>query len=133
MNYKVNFQKAKRNYMVLTFDDEREVEKDGTTVKEEYERTIQVGMPSKRVFSALMDMQEIVDRKSEAQTEKEKNQADREIIDEFYELVARILSNNLKGEQITTEWVEEQFSIEELQEFLTQYKKFVNGEAVNPN
>jgi len=24
MNFKVNFQKAKRNYMVLTFDDERE-------------------------------------------------------------------------------------------------------------
>lgn len=133
MNYKVNFQKAKRNYMVLTFDDEREVEKDGKRVKEEYERTIQVGMPKKRVFSALMDMQEIVGRKSEAQTEKEKNQADREIIDEFYELVAKILSNNLKGEQITTEWVEEQFSTEELQEFLTQYKKFVNGEAVNPN
>lgn len=119
--------------MVLTFDDEREVEKDGTTVKEEYERTIQVGMSRKRVFSALMDMQEIVDRKSEAQTEKEKNQVDREIIDEFYELVAKILSNNLKGEQITTEWVEEQFSTEELQEFITQYKKFVNGEAVNPN
>ena len=133
MNYKVNFQKAKRNYMVLTFDDEREVEKDGKTVVEEYERTIQVGMPKKRVFSALIDMQEIVEKKGEAQTAAEKNEADREIIDELYELTAQILSNNLKGEKITVDWVDEQFSIEEIKEFLVQYTKFANGEALNPN
>ena len=48
MNFKVNFQKAKRNYMVLTFDDERE--ENGKIV--EFERVIHVGMPKKRVFSA---------------------------------------------------------------------------------
>lgn len=133
MNYKVNFQKAKRNYMVLTFDDEREVEKDGKTVVEEYERTIRVGMPKKRVFSALIDMQEIMDRRNGAQTAEEKNEADRQIIDELYILTAEILSNNLKGERITTEWVEEQFSTEEIQTFFAQYVKFVNGEALNPN
>lgn len=133
MNYKVNFQKAKRNYMVLTFDDEREVEKDGKTVVEEYERTIQVGMPKKRVFSALIDMQEIMDKRNGAQTAEEKNEADRQIIDELYILTAKILSNNLKGERITTEWVEEQFSTEEIQTFFAQYVKFVNGEAVSPN
>lgn len=133
MNYKVNFQKAKRNYMVLTFDDEREVEKEGKTVKEEYERIIQVGMPKKRVFSALIDMQEIMDRRNGAQTAEEKSEADRQIIDELYVLTAKILSNNLKGEQITTEWVEEQFSTEEIQMFFTQYVKFVNGEAISPN
>ena len=105
MNFKVNFQKARRNYMVLTFDDEREVEKDGKKVKEEYERVIQVGMPKKRVFSALMDMQEIMDKRDDAQTKEEKNEANREIIDELYDLTAKILSNNLKGEIITTEWV----------------------------
>lgn len=119
--------------MVLTFDDEREVEKDGKTVVEEYERTIQVGMPKKRVFHALMDMQEIMGKKGEAQTDAEKNEADREAIDELYELTAQILSNNLKGEKITAEWVDEQLSIEEIEEFLTQYAKFANGEAVNPN
>lgn len=129
MNYKVNFQKAKRNYMVLTFDDERE--KEGQ--KETYEREILVGMPKKRIFTALMDMQDIMEQKNEAQTEKEKNEANRAIIDELYELVAKILSNNMAGEQITTEWVEEQFTTEELQAFLAQYVKFVNGEATNPN
>lgn len=129
MNFKVNFQKAKRNYMVLTFDDEREV--DGKI--EEYERTIMVGMPKKRVFTALMDMQEITDKRDDAQTKTEKNEANREIIDELYELTAQVLSNNLKGEKITTEWVEDQLSIDEIKELLTQYAKFANGEAANPN
>lgn len=129
MNYKVNFQKAKRNYMVLTFDDERE--ENGKIV--EFEKVIHVGMPKKRVFHALIDMQEIVGKKGEAQTAAEKNEADRETIDELYELTAQILSNNLKGEKITVDWVDDQFSIEEIKEFLTQYTKFANGEALNPN
>ena len=90
-------------------------------------------MPKKRVFSALMDMQEIMDRRKEAKTEKEKNEVNREIIDELYELVAKILSNNMKKELITTKWVEDQFSSEELQDFLIEYTKFANGEATNPN
>lgn len=133
MNYNVNFQKAKRNYMVLTFDDEREVEEDGEKTIEEYERTICVGMPKKRTFSKLIDMQDIIDRLEEAQTKAEKNEANREIIDGLYDLVAEILSNNKNGEKITAEWTEDQFSVKELREFLQQYIKFTNGEATNPN
>lgn len=129
MGYCINFQKQKRNYIVLTFDDEREV--DGE--KEEYVKTLQVGMPKKRVFTALMDMQDIMDRKNAAQSQEEKNAADRQIIDELYDLVAKILSNNLTNEKIATEWVEEQFSTDEIKEFFETYVKFVNGEAVNPN
>lgn len=126
MNFKVNFQKAKRNYMALTFDDERE---DGST----YERTILVGMPKKRIFSALLNMQEAMDLKNDAQTAQEKREADERIINDLYDLTAKILSNNLKGETITTEWVEDQLTTEELKEFFAQYVKFVNGEATNPN
>lgn len=126
MNFKVNFQKAKRNYMALTFDDEN---KSGET----YERVIMVGMPKKRVFTALMDMQEVLNQKQDAQTAQEKNEADRQIIDELYELTAHILSNNLKGEKITTEWVEDQMTTEEIKMFFAQYVKFVKGEAANPN
>lgn len=129
MNFKINFQKAKRNYMVLTFDDERE--KDGKI--EEYERKIYVGMPKKRIFTALMDIQEVINKRNEAESEREKNEADRETIDELYELTAQILSNNLKGEKITVDWVDDQFTIEEIKEFLTQYAKFTKGEASNPN
>lgn len=129
MNFKVNFQKAKRNYMVLTFDDERE--KNGEI--EEYEKTICVGMPKKRVFTALMDMQDIANKRDEAQTAAEKNGANREIIDELYELTAQILSNNLKGEKITVEWVDDHLQIDEIKDFLTQYANFANGEASSPN
>ncbi|MCM1217220.1 MAG: hypothetical protein NC548_22195 [Lachnospiraceae bacterium] len=129
MNYRVNFQKAKRNYIVLTFDDERE--ENGKIV--ECEKTICVGMPKKRVFTALMDMQEIVDKKGEALTAAAKNEANREIIEELYELTAQILSNNLKGEKITADWVDDHFQIDEIKVFLTQYANFANGEASNPN
>lgn len=129
MNFNVNFQKAKRNYMVLTFDDERTV--DGKT--EAYERVIRVGMPKKRVFTALLDMQEIMDKKGEALTAAEKSKANRELIDELYELTAKVLSNNITNEKITAEWVEDQFSVMEIKTFLEQYVKFINGEASNPN
>lgn len=129
MNFNVNFQKAKRNYMVLTFDDERTV--DGKT--ETYERVIRVGMPKKRIFTALMDMQEIMDRKGEALTAAEKSKANRELIDELYELTAKILSNNVTNEKITTEWVEDQFSVTEIKTFFEQYVKFIQGEASSPN
>ncbi len=129
MNFKVNFQKAKRNYIVLTFDDERE--ENGKIV--EYEKVIHVGMPKKRVFTALMDMQDIEYKRDEAQTEAEKNGANREIIDELYELTAKILSNNLNNEKITVDWVDDHLQIDEIKEFLTQYAKFTKGEATNPN
>ena len=129
MNYRVNFQKAKRNYIVLTFDDERE--ENGEVV--EYEKTLCVGMPKKRVFTALMDMQEITDKRDDAQTKEEKNEANREIIDELYELTAKMLSNNLNGEKITADWVDDHFEIREIKDFLTQYANFANGEASNPN
>ncbi len=129
MNYKVNFQKAKRNYMVLTFTDEREEK--GKIV--EFEKTIQVGMPKKRIFTALINMQEVVDRLNEAETAAEKNEVNKEIIEEMYELTAQILSNNLEGENITAEWVDKQLSINEIREFFQEYIKFTRGEATNPN
>ena len=99
--------------MVLTFTDEREEK--GKIV--EFEKTIQVGMPKKRIFTALINMQEVVDRLNEAETEAEKNEVNKEIIEEMYELTAQILSNNLEGENITAEWVDKQLSINEIREF----------------
>lgn len=115
--------------MTLTFDDERE--ENGRI--EQCEKIICVGMPKKRVFTALMDMQDIINRKEEAQTEKEKNDADREIIEELYDLTAEILSNNMKGERFTADWVDDYLTMGEIKDFLTQYTKFANGEATNPN
>lgn len=126
MNYNINFQKAKRNYMVLTFDDEA----DG----EEFVHTIQVGMPKKKIFDALLDLQEIMEKIKEVpEEERNKSENSRKQIDEMYTLVSIILSNNLVREHISKEWVEEQMTFEEVREFLTQYVKFCKGEAANPN
>jgi hypothetical protein len=121
MNYKVNFQKAKRNYMVLTFE-----------VEEGKEKTILVGMPKKRIFDMLMSMNDFI-KGEEPDNEKEKAERNRKIIDEMYELVAMILSNNMAGEKISVEWVEDMLEFGELKELLETYVKFCKGEAVNPN
>ena len=129
MNYQVNFQKAKRNYMVLTLEDEYE---ENGKIKE-FKKQIYVCMPKKRIFTVLMDMQEIVDEREETQTAKEKNEYNRKVIEELYELTAQILSNNLKKEKITVDWVDDNFSIDQIKDFLTQYANFANGEASSPN
>ena len=51
----------------------------------------------------------------------------------MYELVAMILSNNMAGEKISVEWVEDMLEFGELKELLETYVKFCKGEAVNPN
>ncbi len=129
MNFNVNFQKAKRNYMVLTFDDKKTV--DGKTV--EYERVLHVGMPKKRLFSAIMDMQEVIEQSRQSQTAKEKRESNDRMIDELYDLTAKILSNNMTNEQITSEWVDEQLSLGEIKSFFEQYVKFISEEASSPN
>lgn len=123
--YSVNFQKAKRNFMTVTFEDEKP---DGTP----FDHIICVGMPKKRIFDKLMDLSDM-DTDDEPQSKKEKNQRTRAQLDTLYEVVADILSNNLKREKITAEWVGDMMSTEELKEFLQQYTKFARGEAASPN
>lgn len=121
MNYKVNFQKAKRNYIALAFEDEGQKEK-----------TILVGMPKKKIFDMLLNMSKYIKGDGE-EGEEEKTDRSRKIIDDMYKLVAMILSNNMSREQISVEWVEEQMDFGEIKEFLELYVKFCKGEAASPN
>lgn len=123
--YSVNFQKAKRNFMTVTFEDEKP---DGTP----YEKVICVGMPKKRVFDKLMDLSEM-NTDEEPQSKAEKNQINRQRINALYETVAEILSNNMSREKITPEWVGDMMSTDEVKEFMEQYAKFARGEATSPN
>jgi len=122
MNYKVNFQKAKRNYMVLTFDEDNGKEK-----------TILVGMPKKKIFDMLLDLNSFIKTDEEPADEVEKSERSKKIIDDMYELVAVILSNNMAGEKISVDWVEDRMEFGELKEFLELYVKFCKGEAASPN
>ena len=75
MNYKVNFQKAKRNYMVLTFDEDNGKEK-----------TILVGMPKKKIFDMLLDLNSFIKTDEEPADEVEKSERSKKIIDDIYNL-----------------------------------------------
>ena len=123
--YSVNFQKAKRNFMTVTFEDEKP---DGTT----FDHVICVGMPKKRVFDKLMDLSDM-NTDEGSQSKAEKNQINRQKINMLYETVAEILSNNMAREKITTEWVGDMMSTEDIKTFMQQYAAFARGEATNPN
>lgn len=128
MIYNVNFKKAKRNYMTLTFDDENEK-------GEEYERKIHVSMPNKRTFDMLMNIKQVLEIEKEEESEETADsiEKDRKMIDILYQLMATVLSNNLNKEKIEKEWVEEQMTIDEIQIFLTEYMKFCNQGTNDPN
>ncbi len=126
MSYRINFQKSKRNFMTLTFDD---VDGEGKAI----ERNILVGMPKKRVFTLLMDLRGTLKLDKETATETEKAEHDKQLVDDLYSLTTAILSNNINREKISQEWVEEQMDIEQIKEFLHAYVKFCKGEAANPN
>ena len=123
--YSVNFQKAKRNFMTVTFEDEKP---DGTT----FDHVICVGMPKKRVFDKLMDLSDM-NTDEGSQSEAEKNQINRQKPNMLYETVAEILSNSMGREKITTEWVGDMMSTEDIKTFMQQYAAFARGEATNPN
>lgn len=123
--YSINFQKAKRNFMTVTFEDEKP---DGTP----YNHIICVGMPKKRIFDELLSLDEL-DTDDEPQSRAEKNQINRRRINALYDVVATILSNNLAKEKITAEWVGDMMNTDEVKEFLQEYSKFARGEAANPN
>lgn len=124
MDLSVNFQKAKRNYMTLTFDDPG---------SDKGVKVIVVGMPKKKVFDALMDMQDVITEREEAQNEKERNGANRRTIEEMYRLTSKILSSNLNGEEISKEWIEEHMDFEDMKELFAQYVQFVKIPTANPN
>lgn len=51
----------------------------------------------------------------------------------MYTLTAKILSNNLNGETISKDWVEENMDIEDMKAFFAQYVRFVKIPDTDPN
>lgn len=88
-------------------------------------RKLQVKMPMKKTFSklsVLKDMQQAEDVSIE------------DVIDTLGAVVAECLSHNLNGETVTTEYIVDNYDIEDMKEFIDQYyEKFVAGIASDPN
>lgn len=125
-NFNCNFQKNKRNFMTLTFDD---VDESG----KEIERRILISTPKKKVYDALFELQDAVEEEIDEDDKRAENEKNRRLLDQLYDLATRILSNNMNREKITREWVEDQLTIDDLKMFLRQYMAFAKGEASSPN
>ena len=121
MGIEINFQRAKRNYMTIKVEEIAEND-------EAVEKTIFVGMPKKRIFESLINFKNTV-----ANTGENDEERSMQALDRTYQLVADILSNNLKNEKFTAEWVGDTFSIDEIKEIMSSYTKFCKGESTAKN
>lgn len=125
-NFNCNFQRSKRSFMTLTFDD---VDENG----KEIERKIPISTPKKKVYDALFELQDAVEEEIDEDDKRAENEKNRKLLDQMYDLATHILSNNLKREKITREWVEEQLGMDDLKTLLREYMAFAKGETSSPN
>lgn len=106
-NLSFDFNKIKRTFFNVTL-------KDG--------RKLVVKMPMKKTFEKVSALQEMDD---------ETNIDD--ALDTISGLCAEILSHNMTGEKVTTEYMTENYDLEEMQIFIEEYYNFTAGVKNNPN
>lgn len=106
-NLSFDFNKIKRTFFNVTL-------KDG--------RKLVVKMPMKKTFEKVSALQEMDD---------ETNIDD--ALDTIGGLCAEILSHNMTGEKVTTEYMTENYDLEEMQIFIEEYYNFTAGVKNNPN
>jgi hypothetical protein len=85
---------------------------------------IRVRMPTKRVFDALMGLK---DRLTTLTTD------DAGQLDEIYDLIAVVMSNNLEHKEITSSYLSDLFDIEDVQIFFEAYMAFLGVVVSSPN
>jgi len=88
------------------------------------DKSLMLRMPTKRVFNALVGLQTRL---------PEFKSNDIGMIDEMYELLSVIMSNNLNHEEISVEYLSKIIDIEDLQTIYQEYMKFVKGVSDDPN
>ncbi len=84
-------------------------------------QTIRVRMPTKRVFAALIELQ---DKLTKLVTLNSNISAQ---LDEIYGLCATILSNNLDQKEISSDYLSDLLDLEDLRIFYKAYADFVNS------
>lgn len=102
----LNFNKVKKNYLPVTFADEKET-------------TIFVGTPTKAIMDDLSVLQANLDEMGEDGT-------DETGIGELYDACAKIMSRNKTGAKITREFLESVFDFEDIVIFFHAYMDFIS-------
>lgn len=101
----MDFRNKERKALHITFIDEKEID---------------VFMPNKALFDALIDYQDTATQKKVS-------------VDDMYTISAKLLSRNAQNEVITSEYLENQLDFGDIKDLLTEYTNFVTGAITNPN
>lgn len=108
----LNFNNIKKEYLTVTLPDEKRT-------------VLMVGTPGKALLSELMSIKNAIDNYGEDMSE--------DSIDNLFYICARLMSRNKGGIEITKEYIEELFDIEDILIFVHAYLDFVTELASSKN
>lgn len=101
----VDFTKLKKEYLTVKLNDEKKT-------------VLMIGTPSKGILSEFTNMNDLI---------KNNGGADSDTVTELYRVCAKIMSFNKGGIEITSEYLDTFFDIEDLTYFFRAYGEFVQG------
>jgi len=107
-NYSFSFNKVNKRFFNVEL-------KDG--------KKLQVKMPTKKVFEALKELQDMDTANVDAAL----------FYDDLSTLCAAALSNNMTKEKITAEYIAEEYDLKELTDFVKEFFVYVGEEVDSPN
>lgn len=106
----LDFTKLKKRYLNVTLADEKQT-------------TLMIGTPTKAVMDDLLAMKAALD-------DVEGDDVDAEVMNDLYDVCAKIMSRNKGGVSITSDHLAECLDFEDIMIFFTAYMDFV-GEIKN--
>lgn len=107
----LNFTTLKKKFLPVT-----------VLVPEKGELTLLVTTPKKTVLDAFISMRDMVGE-----------DMDESVIDDLYDICAKILSNNKAGIEIGKEDIEDMFDYEDITVFIKAYTEFIHEVANSKN
>lgn len=101
----INFNNVKKRYLTITLADEKNT-------------VLMIGTPTKAVMNDLVLLRSGFESLGE--------DANEEVLDDLYNVCARVMSRNKTGKKITKEYLEEIFDFEDIILFFHAYIEFVS-------
>lgn len=109
----LNFNNVKKQYLTVTLADEKKT-------------LLMIGTPTKAIMDNLTDLQSTLETLSEDNTNAE-------AIADLYDVCAKVMSRNKGGIEITTDYLENLFDIEDVILFFNAYMDFIAEVANEKN
>lgn len=97
----LDFNKVKKQYLTVKLADEDQT-------------TLLITTPTKKTLEEFIGIRNLVTNSDNA-----------DVMDEFYDITAKIMSHNLNKKQITKEYIESNFDFEDIIIFIQAYTEFI--------